>query len=350
MLTCIACQPSEKKAIAAPEIRTEPEIHSLKIMFVGDLMNHSPQTKAAYNAQNRTYNYDSCFVYVDSILQSADLCIGNLEFPFAGPPYTGYPMFSGPDAYATALKNAGFDLLLCANNHSCDKKLKGLVRTLDLLDSLGLKHSGTYRDSAERAQNYPTLIEQNEIKIALLNATYGTNGLPIPYPSRVNLLDSVELKNDFARARNMQADLIIMTVHWGLEYQRYPNEEQKKWADFFIREGAGLVVGSHPHVVQTYERRQGVPVIYSLGNFISNQRDKYKDGGIIYEISLLKKEGKTQIASHAFHPVWVQKQMHPKLAFRLIPPNFEADTLLGTEEKKRYKDFLNYTRNHFRLD
>jgi len=320
------------------------------LLFAGDLMNHGPQIKAAWNSSNSTYSYDTCYYFLKPLIQSADLAIANLEVTLGGAPYTGYPMFSAPDAYAQAVKNAGFDLLQTANNHSCDRKKTGVIRTLDQLDSLQLLHTGTFRNQAERDSLYPLLFEKNGFRFCMLNASYGTNGLPVPEPTVVNLLDSVQLKQDFARARNSGADLIIMTVHWGLEYQRQPSAEQKKWADFFIREGADLIIGSHPHVVQTYELREAygkkVPVFYSLGNFISNQRERYKDGGIMARVHLKKAAGITQISLVEYTPVWVQKQMSPKVVYRLIPPGFEGDSILSTADRSLYRVFTEDTRKH----
>lgn len=346
-----SCQFSEK-SVAQQVAPASPKIDStrLSLLFVGDLMNHSPQTSAAYDIVSKQYIYDTCYYWVKDYLSKPDISIANLEVTLAGYPYTGYPMFSAPDAYAIAAKNAGFDYFFTSNNHTCDKKLKGVVRTLDVLDSLNIGHTGSFRNLEERNSTYPSIVEKNGIKLAFLNATYGTNGMPIPAPSMVNLLDSIQLKADFEKAKSLNPDFIIMGVHWGNEYQRTPSADQKKWADFFIRNGANLIIGSHPHVVQTFERRNGVPVIYSLGNFISNQRDRYKDGGIAYEIELLKTEGKTQIISHNYQAIWVQKQQYPKVVYRLIPEDFKADSLFNSTEKAAWKTFVNDTRNHFILD
>lgn len=351
IITLFSCHFGEKSVaqqISTPIINKDTS--RLNLLFVGDLMNHSPQTSAAYNSATKNYSYDTCYQLIKDYISKADISIGNLEVTLAGYPYTGYPMFSAPDAYAFALKNAGFDYLFTSNNHSCDKKLKGVTRTLDVLDSLEIGHTGTFRNAEERNENYPNVIEKNGIKIAILNASYGTNGMPIPVPTKVNQLDSAELKKDFKKARELNPDFIIMGVHWGNEYQRTPSAEQKKWADFFIREGAQLIIGSHPHVVQTYERRNGVPVIYSLGNFISNQRERYKDGGIAYEVILEKTEGKTYIQSHTYEAIWVQKQQYPKIVYRLIPENYMQDSLFNSTEKLAWKTFVNDTRKHFVLD
>lgn len=321
----------------------------LQLLFAGDLMNHSPQTSAAYQVQHKSYSYDTCYHWVKDLISKADISFANLEVTLAGAPYSGYPMFSAPDAYAYAVKNAGFDYLFTSNNHTCDKGYKGVVRTIQMLDSLQLGHTGSFKDAEERARNYPSVIEKNNFKLVVLNASYGTNGMPIPAGTKVNLLDSNELKLDFEKARNLNADLIIMSVHWGYEYQRKPSVEQQKWADFFIREGAQLIIGAHPHVIQTYELRQGVPVIYSLGNFISNQRERYKDGGLLYEINLEKVDQKVRFTSQQFYPIWVQKQMSPKVVYRLIPEDFKEDSLMTSYEKQSWKTFLDDTKKHFVL-
>lgn len=346
-----ACHsPVQHAGALTPPPAPQNDTLACTLLFAGDLMNHGPQIKAAYDYASGQYHYDTCYYYLAPLIRSADVAIANLEVTLGGAPFTGYPMFSAPDAYATAVKNAGFDLLETANNHSCDRNKKGVVRTLDVLDSLNIVHTGSFRNKQERDSLYPLLYEKNGIRFCLLNATYGTNGLPVPEPTVVNLLDSVQLKQDFAKACQSGADLIIMTVHWGLEYQRTPSAEQKKWADFFIREGAGLIIGAHPHVVQTYELREAygrkVPVFYSLGNFISNQRERYKDGGIMARIRVTKAAGVTQVARVEYTPVWVHKQMSPKVVYRLIPADFKADSIFTPGEKLLYKTFMEDTRKH----
>ncbi|HMR58129.1 MAG TPA: CapA family protein, partial [Cyclobacteriaceae bacterium] len=166
----------------------------LSLFFAGDIMQHDSNIAAAYNPVTKKYDYSACFEYVAPIIRSADLAIGNLELTLAGAPYKGYPQFSAPDALATELKKSGFDVLVTANNHSLDRRRKGLERTLKVLDSLQIIHTGTFNDSSARAQTYPLIIEKNGFKLSLLNYTYGTNGIPVTKPNIVNLIDTIQIK------------------------------------------------------------------------------------------------------------------------------------------------------------
>ena len=150
----------------------------VEIVFAGDAMQHEAQNKAAKQADG-TYSFDECFASIAPYVQAADYAIVNLETPLGGAPYSGYPMFCAPDSYSMALKNAGFDLMLTANNHALDKRDKGAKRTLDVLDEQGLAHVGTYRNKADREKSLPLIKDINGFKIGFLNYTYGTNGIKV---------------------------------------------------------------------------------------------------------------------------------------------------------------------------
>jgi poly-gamma-glutamate synthesis protein (capsule biosynthesis protein) len=286
----------------------------IKLLFMGDVMGHGPQIKAAYNSQTKTYDYASCFQYVKPIIESYDFAIANLEVTLGTKPYAGYPRFSSPPALASALQQAGIDVLATANNHSCDRGKKGVEKTLDILDSLHIKHLGTYRTGAEKLHNYPLILEKNGIKIGLLNYTYGTNGLAIYEPNVVNLLDKQIILKDIELIQRKKTDVLIAFVHWGLEYKDLAVSEQKKWYDFFKENGISIVIGSHPHVVEPMLWNKGKDtdelVVYSLGNFISNQRKIRTDGGAMFELSLQRGEnGKIVISSAAYLLSWVYKKV-----------------------------------------
>jgi len=305
----------------------------LSLLFVGDIMQHDSNIAAAYNPLTARYDYTSCFEYVAPIIQSADLAIGNLELTLAGKPYKGYPQFSAPNELAYELKRVGFDVLVTANNHSVDRGKKGIERTIDVLDTLALLHTGTFKDSTARAMTYPLLIEKNGYRLSLLNYTYATNGIPVPRPTIVNLIDTVQIKNDLAKARNQHTDAIIVFMHWGDEYQSLPNKAQKKLTELCFREGAKLVIGAHPHVLQPMEWRKEKDqfVVYSLGNFISGQRPRYRDGGAMLWIDLKKviqdSVSITSIVKAEYELEWVQKSNDAKKEFTMLPLRyFEADT------------------------
>lgn len=270
----------------------------VNIGFVGDIMQHGPQIKGAYNAKLDQYEYDPSFQFVKPFLEKVDLAIGNLEVTHAGKPYSGYPQFSAPDDLSSALIRAGFDVLLTANNHSCDGGAKGVVRTLDVLDSLKILHTGTFRNKAERELNYPLIVEKKGIKIAILNYTYGTNGLFVKDPLIINYIDSASIKRDVAKAKN-QADYVICTIHWGNEYQSKPSAYQKHWEKYIYEQGVDMIIGSHPHVIQPIERKVVAGkerlTAYSLGNFVSNQRDRYKNGGLMLFTSIEKNNSAVEL-------------------------------------------------------
>ena len=302
---------------------------SLSMLFVGDLMQHQAQIDAARRGDGR-YDYSHCFSLVKDDIARADLAIGNLEVTLGGEPYRGYPQFSAPDDYLFALKEVGFDILATANNHSLDRHRRGLERTLMLVDSAGLIALGTYRDAADRAKRYPLVVEKNGLRIALLCATYGTNGIATTPPNIVNSLDRVELAADIRRARAMCPDAIIAIVHWGDEYQRQPNAQQRDLARWLIGEGVDHVIGSHPHVVQPIEL---VPsdeyptqhaVVYSLGNYVSNMSIAHGDVGAAVWLTLEKVGQTTRLKHIDYDLVWTERAaLSRKGDFRIIP----ADTV-----------------------
>ena len=312
----------------------------LKLLFVGDLMQHQAQIDAAHRPDG-SYDYSHCFSLVKERIENADLAIGNFEVTLGGKPYRGYPQFSAPDEYLYAMKETGFDILATANNHSLDRHRRGLERTLHLIDSVGLAAVGTYRDAEDRANRYPLLVEKNGLRIALLCATYGTNGIPATPPNIVNSLNQEELEADIHTARAMRPDAIIAIVHWGNEYQRQPTAEQQDLAQWFIDQGVDHVIGSHPHVVQpiklmphnNYPTRHAI--VYSLGNYVSNMSIAHGDVGLCVELTLEKIGHTTRLKELDYHFVWTERAaLSPTGDFRIIP----ADTFpigLTPESKAR---------------
>lgn len=278
-----------------PEPEPEPEPIVSHLMVAGDAMSHMPLTKDAYVAATGEYDYSHMLTDPAEQLAGADYAVANLETVLAGgPDYSGFPAFNSPDALAYDLKEAGFDLLSTANNHSRDRGVNGIFRTLDVLDEAGLAHVGTYRSRKERdAGSGVYVADVGGISVAFLSYTYGLNGyqLSSEYSYAVNLFnldyyttlenpDYDLLASDLAYARSLEPDLIAVIIHWGTEYKNTPNSHQTGLARFLVEQGADLVLGGHPHVLQPYEtitvtgadggERQGF-VCYSLGNFISNQ-------------------------------------------------------------------------------
>lgn len=317
----------------------------VNLLFVGDLMQHQAQIDAARQTDG-TYDYTHCFSLVKERIARADIAIGNLEVTLGGAPYRGYPQFSAPDAYLHALHEVGFDILATANNHSLDRRRRGLERTLTLIDSIGLQAVGTYRDSADRVQRYPLIVEKNGVRIALLCATYGTNGIAPTPPNIVNSLDRDELAADLRRARALKPDVLIALVHWGNEYQRYPTTEQQSLARWLIEQGADHVIGSHPHVVQPIELINSThyptrhAVVYSLGNYVSNMSIAHGDVGLAVELTLEKIGPTTRLKHLSYDFVWTERAVLSRTAeFRIIP----ADTVptdLTPEARIRMKQAI----------
>jgi len=299
----------------------------VQFLFVGDVMQHGGQIQGAYNVKKDAYDYRDCFQFVEPVISKADIAVANLEVTHAGKPYKGYPQFSAPPELSEALVDAGFDVILTANNHACDGGGKGVAKTLDELDKLGVKHTGTFRNKAEREKNYPLLVEKNGLKVAILNYTFSTNGLSVAAPLIINYIDSTVMKADFKKAKSMGVDVIICTMHWGTEYQSLPNDYQKTWEAFCYRNGADMVIGGHPHVLQPVEKKEvgGKEKLtaWSLGNFVSNQRDRYKDGGIMLTATVYKGTNGVHFDAINHYFTWVFPRQEAVVKPFYILPDFD---------------------------
>ena len=280
----------------------------VSLVFLGDIMGHEPQINSAKRDSGR-YDYTECFQYVEPYFRSGNICAGNLEVTLGGVPYTGYPTFSSPDALLYAVHGAGINMLVTANNHSCDRSRKGIENTIHAIDKIGIPRTGTFLDSLDKSANHPLLLLVNGVRLAFLNYTYGTNGLPVPKPNIVNHIDTVEMKTDIEKAKLMKPDKIIVLIHWGDEYQTTPNKSQTDLAKFLHSSGVDIIIGSHPHVIQpmhlTTNRDEEKLVVYSLGNFISNQRKPYTDGGAMIRVELAKHRETTIISNVEYMLTWV---------------------------------------------
>lgn len=326
----------------------------ISFLFMGDIMGHGPQIKSAWQENKKQYEYSEVFNPLEDIISSVDFAIGNLEVTLAGKPFKGYPQFSSPDELAVACKNSGMDVLVTANNHSCDRKNKGVIRTLDVLDSLKILHTGTFKDVNNREKNNLLVLSKEGIKVGLLNYTYGTNGLPFSDPVYVNLVDSVLIKKDVINAKNKDLDKLIVFVHWGYEYKDFPNSYQKKYNRFFQDLGVDVVIGSHPHVIQpmvySKENNHEFLTVFSLGNFVSNQRAERKDGGAMFRLSFQKTDNNILISRKEYIPVWVHKFIEKeKYHFQILPcarPIYNEKYFSNKEDFQKMKTFLDNTRAH----
>ena len=308
-----------QNTVTEPE-EEKPKDITISLAVVGDIMCHDTNYKDAYNSETKTYDFSHVFTNVADKLRNADLTIGNLETTFAGSDrgYSGYPTFNTPDELATNLKDLGFDVLSTSNNHSLDKGYSGLTRTLEVLDENGISHMGTY--SSEESSEEILVKDVNGVKIAFLAYTYGTNGIPIPSGKEycVNLIDKDKIKADLEKAKALDVDLISVSMHWGNEYRLKSTTEQENLADFLFENGADIILGSHPHVLEPMERstitlddgttKDGF-LIYSLGNFISGQTKQYTNHSIILNITLTKHaEGNITIDDVSYTPTYVDNR------------------------------------------
>ena len=303
-----------------------------ELVFAGDAMMHSAQLDAARRADG-TYDYSECFTALEPFIKSAELAVVNLETPVGTPPYAGYPCFSAPESYVSALADAGFDLFLTANNHTLDRRDRGLCNTVAALDRMGLAHLGTYvSDSARRAE-IPKVLTVNNMRLGFLNYTYGTNGI-MPGPRVVvDYIDPTRIAADVEATRRAGAEFVIVTIHWGEEYHLLPNASQRNLARKMALEmGVDLIIGAHPHVVQPLEyiddpsAGRRVPVVYSLGNFISNMKTTDTRGGAMARVRLTRDpRGKIHVSDAAMHYIFTLPPDATTRQFRVVPVDSTAD-------------------------
>ena len=261
---CYSCFTDQYQIPFPKALRNAPD--TVSVIIIGDVMMHAKQLER---------DHHPFLERIAPALRAADFAVANLEFPLGGEPYAGYPVFSTPDYYAWyAGDDCGIDVFLTGNNHVLDRGSRGRQRTLEVYgqirDSLGVLQTGAARNPEELDDTYPLLLFKHGIRIALVNFTYGTNsGRDSTWP-RINYMRKEEISAAIRRARDRGADFVIALPHWGTEYHLQHDASQQGWAEWLVSEGVDAIVGSHPHVVQDTTHIQGVPVIYSLGNAISN--------------------------------------------------------------------------------
>lgn len=247
---------------------------TLEICFMGDVMMHSAQIDNA-RRKDGSYDFSTYFQHIEDRISKADLAIANMEFTLGGEPYSGYPCFSAPDALADYCADCGFDLFLCANNHIFDTGSKGAERTLEryreLEISKGIKFTGLAGNETEYSRNFPLMIRRKGISLALVNFTYGTNiGGSAKWPKVNYEADKRAISEALSKAMEADCDYAVALPHWGQEYKLQHSDSQEKTAKWLISEGTDMIIGAHPHVVQDMQMIEGSPVVYSLGNAVSN--------------------------------------------------------------------------------
>lgn len=311
-----------------------------RLVFAGDAMQHQRQIDAARQPDG-SLDYSTYFTALRPYIASADYAVVNLETPLGGAPYSGYPMFCAHDNYLTALTDAGFDLMLSANNHILDRRDRGVLRTISAFEKAGADWIGVYRDEAHRSQRLPFIKDINGFRIAFLNYTYDTNGITRRTPIAIDYIDRDLIARDVARAREQGAELVCVCIHWGIEYKLLPSAEQKSLAEYMAGLGVDLIIGGHPHVIQPMELKvigkTGRPclLVYSLGNFISAMRTTDTRGGAMVSVTLARDLlGRPYIRDASYRLVFTETPADlRKSNFRILP--VETDELDGVRATQR---------------
>ncbi|MBM7619139.1 poly-gamma-glutamate synthesis protein (capsule biosynthesis protein) [Bacillus tianshenii] len=320
--------PKEVKAHQNKQVETAEKSYRTEatISAVGDLLIHSTVYEAAQTGEN-SYNFNPMLERVKQYLQETDISIANQETIIGGTEIglSNYPSFNSPFEVADALQEAGVDIVSIANNHTLDRGEKAIMNAINHYETIDMQYVGGYKSEEDRA----TLrtITENGITFSFLSYTYGTNGIPVPEGKEyfVNLIDREKIERDVKEAKE-NSDVVVVAMHWGVEYILLPNSEQEDLADFLAGLNVDIVIGHHPHVLQPMkflDRPDGKKmfVVYSLGNFLSGQKDDYKDIGGILQLRVEKfvdgAETNIDIKVDDFIPTYVS-QVNPT-KYHVVP-------------------------------
>ena len=342
---------------SAEKEKKENKVATVNILCAGDVMAHAPNITSALQSDG-PYDFSDNYEYVEEYIQNADLALCNMETTFKGGKPQGYPLFNAPDSLADAVKGAGFDVAFTSNNHMMDTGFDGMQRTLEILREAGLRTVGSRLEGEEKRYD---VVKVNGVKIGFVAYTYETtqtagtavtiNGNPISEESRelINSFNYHDLETedydrigtDISNCRKDGADVVVCYLHWGNEYEKTPNTSQEEMAQELANRGVDVIFASHPHVLQKIDvvtsakGGQKVPVFYSLGNYISNQRtetlsNKYTEYGAmgIVKLTVRTDKNKIQTESVSVIPVWVDKYQSGKgtLEYRIIPLDSDLST------------------------
>lgn len=351
----VASPYSGNKALPDGNKQDETQKHEtveFSLLCAGDVMAHSPNIKSAYNASTGGYDFNDNYDFVRDYISSADLAMCNMETTFKGGAPQGYPLFNAPDALAEAVKNAGFDIAITSNNHMMDTGFTGMQRTIEILRAQGLQTAGS---KYEGEKNY-IVVDVKGVKVGIVAYTYETSGTDGRITINGNLVseesaklinsfnyneleseDYAKIKKDIDGAKADGAEVIVTYYHWGNEYQRTADNRQIAMAQRTADMGADIIFASHPHVVQSIEMLTSadgrkVPVYYSLGNFISNQRtetlsNRYTEQGLMgmVKIDFDKTNGVIVKETVSAIPVWVDKY-GAAIKYAIIPLDGNIDS------------------------
>ncbi len=282
------------------------KIPQLEICMVGDNLIHYQISQKAYNKETDHYSYEFLYAGIQEDIDEADIAIINQETIFVADRanISPYPRFGTPVDMGESLVNVGFDVVLCATNHTADKGVTGVQDTLAFWDTHPeMTICGIYKSQEDKERI--RVVEANGIRVAILNYTYGLNGLSFPegkeYMTNV-LDDKARIGAEIKEAKTL-ADIVLVSPHIGVEYSFVPSDFQKDWIQFFSDMGADIVICTHPHVLEPYGMVGNTLVYYSLGNFVSNQTEIPRLLGGMAKIILQKIDGKVCIASYDCVPL-----------------------------------------------
>ncbi|MDX8344349.1 CapA family protein [Rossellomorea sp. YZS02] len=302
---------------------------SASLAAIGDILLHDTVYNDAKSENG--YNFTPMFSPIKNMLETPDFLIANQESTPGGVELgvSSYPLFNSPKDIVKSLQEVGVDAVTNANNHSLDQGEKGLKSAIDYYEKISMPYVGAFksREDQERIRTFNV----NGIKFALLSYTYGTNGIPVPKGKEylVNLIDEHKMIQEITKAKDLNVDLVVLSLHWGNEYQRFPTEEQERLAKVLTDKGVDIIFGHHPHVlqpIQTYKTSDGreAVVVYSLGNFLSGQKDDFKDiGGMVtVQVEKLMNPAGSKITypSIQFQPTFVSENHYNN--YRIYPLDF----------------------------
>lgn len=323
-------------------IQEKQEPNSLSLVMVGDNLLHMPLISNA-KKDSGSYNFDSLYAEMSDEFQTADLAVIVQETILGGESldYSGYPLFNSPQEVGDSLSDAGFDIVLSATNHALDRGARGIQNTLEFWKKYPKIHVLGIHSSQEEYQkiNY---VEKNGIKLAMLNYTDSTNGIPLPKgkPYLVNVVDREKMKRDLKIAEE-NADFTVVFMHWGTEYQFVADKKQKDLATFLTEHGADLIMGSHPHVVQptewvSSENGNKSLVFYSLGNYVSRQKQVANLVGAMGRVVLSTDETGTVFIDSASVTPTVTHYNKNSRGFRVYPLSRYTDELASSHGVAQY--------------
>lgn len=305
------------------EIIKNPKIETVTISAAGDLMLHMPVVNSVRDLETGEYNFDEIFPYIKNINEESDFSIVNLETIIREDrEFSGYPLFNSPKEIIPSIKNAGFDIVGLANNHTYDQGKEGVLNTINLIENEKLQYVGSNKD---KDVSRTRVLEKGNIKLGLMAYTYGLNGHIPEDKELINVIDTGKIKEDIKELKNEDVDKIILFVHWGVEYNSKVYEELRNFGHELLDLGIDYILGSHPHVIMPVEKVGDEKfIVYSMGNFISNQRQDYLnikgvEDGLMIRFTLKKIDEDTTLDELEIIPTWVNRYRDNKWNYKILP-------------------------------